>query len=180
MNESGYDQNQTNTGQNNLDKTLSPMLVCSVMTVVVIIALIWGYSIKSPLVIALLLLPVAAYEVYRTRGVSTTISSWIILLVLLAEIIFILFHINYDLGRFLNQSNAYIGGQYIPIGDIKILGPTLLVVFSIILLIRTYGPYTKWLSVLIFVSAFVMVYILNPDIFRELLRSGIERLFWYF
>ena len=172
-------QNQPETGQKNFDSTLSPAIVCTIMTIIVIIAVVLGYIYKNPLIIAFLLLPVAAYEVYRTRGIYTTMSAWIILIVLITEIILILFHINYDLGQFLNSSNAYVGGQYIPIGDIKILGPTLLAVFSIILLIRTYGPYTKWLSVIIFVSAFVMVYIMNPNIFRELIRNGIERALWY-
>lgn len=179
-NESYQNQNQPRTGQKSFDKTLSPILVCTIMTVLVIIALVVGFAIKSPLVIALFLLPVVAYEVYRTRGEFTTLSAWVILIVLIVEIILILFHINYDLGRFLNLDSTYVGGQYIPIGDVKILGPTLLAVFSIVLLIRTYGPYTKWLSILIFGSAFVMVYIMNPNIFNELLRNGIQRLFWYF
>lgn len=179
-NYSSQNQNQPRPNQKNFDRRFSPALICTIMTALVIIAIFLGFAFKNPLIIAFFLLPVVAYEVYRTKGEYTTLSAWIILIVLIVEIILISFHVNYDLGKFLNLDNTYVGGQYIPIGDVKILGPTLLAVFSIVLLIRTYGPYTKWLSVLIFGSAFVMVYIMNPNIFGELLRNGIERALWYF
>jgi len=84
------------------------------------------------------------------------------------------------LGRYLNLEYSYVGGQYVPLGDIKILAPVLLAVFSTILFLRTAGPYTKWLSVIIFLSAFIIIYVMSPDMFRELLRSSIQRIFWYF
>jgi len=164
-------------GQND---RISPILICSILTIWMIIGLLVGNHYHSVLAIALFLLPVVGYEIYRTRGASTIAASWGLLVVLILEIILIVFKVSYDLGQYLRVDYAYIGGQYVPLGDIKILGPTLLAVLSIILFIRTAGPYTKWLSVIIFVSAFFMVYFMNPDIFRELLRSGAQRIFWYF
>jgi len=166
--------------QKDFDKTISPTLVCTVLSILMIIGLILGFATKSALIVALFLLPVVAYEIYRTRGPYTSFSSWMIIVVLLAEIVLIVFNINYDLGKFLDLDYTYVGGQYVPLGDIKILGPTLLAIFSLILLLRTYGPYTKWLSVIIFVSAFIMVYILSPIMFKELIRSAVQHIFWYF
>ncbi len=158
----------------------SPALVCTLLTILMIVGLVWGYSARSPLIVALFLLPVVAYEIYRTKGESTTLSSWLILAVLVGEITLIVFRINYDLGKYFNLDSMYIGGQSVQLGDIKGLGPALLAVLSVILFVRTAGPYTKWLSVIIFISAFVMIYTISPNLFKELLRNSIERMGWYF
>jgi len=163
-----------------LDEKISPVLVCTIMTIWMVVGVAWGFVAKSPLVVAIFLLPVVAYEIYRTRGQSTTMSSWFLAIVLVLEIIFIVFGISWDLGKYLNLEYSYVGGQYVPLGDIKILAPVLLAVFSTILFIRTYGPYTKWLSVIIFASAFIIIYVMSPEMFRELIRSSVQRVFWYF
>lgn len=175
----GY-QNYPSGDRPKLDEKISPALVCTILTVLMIIGVIWGFAAKSPLVIVIFLLPVVAYEIYRTRGASTIMSSWLLAIVLVLEIIFIVFGISWDLGRYLNLEYSYIGGQYVPLGDIKILAPVLLAVFSTVLFLRTAGPYTKWLSVIIFVSAFIIIYVMSPEMFRELLRSSIQRILWYF
>jgi len=159
------------------DAKYSPNLICSVLTVWAILGAVLTLLFTNALVLALFLLPVVAYEIYRTRGKSTIFSSWALLIILILEIILIVFGISYDLGQYLGIANVWVGGQDIPLGDIKILGPTLLAAFSAILFARTAGPYTKWLSVIIFVSAFVLVYTLNPEIFKELLRTTVWRFF---
>jgi len=45
---------------------------------------------------------------------------------------------------------------------------------AVILLIRTRGVYTKWLAVIIFLSAFAVVYTVDPSYFGRLLRVGVE------
>ncbi len=173
-------QNYPSGERPKLDERVSPALVCTILTILMIIGIVWGFAAKSPLVIVIFLLPVVIYEVYRTRGASTTMSSWLLLAVLILEIIFIVFGISWDLGQYLGSGYSYVGGQYIPLGDIKILAPILLVLLSTILFLRTAGPYTKWLSVIIFASAFIIIYVMSPDMFRELLRSSIQQIFWYF
>lgn len=164
----------------NQNDRISPVLICSVLTIWMIIGLLLGNYYHNVLTMALFLLPVVGYEIYRTRGKSTTAASWGLLIVLILEIILIVFKVSYDLGQYLKIDYAYLGGQYVPLGDIKILGPTLMAVLSIILFIRTGGPYTKWLSIIIIASAYVMVQTMNPDIFKELLNGGVQRIFWYF
>lgn len=126
------------------------------------------------MVIILFLLPAAAYEVYRTEGVSTKWASVAMLLVLIAEIGLILFNVNFNLAEFLGQSEELVGGYWVPLGNIKVLGPTLLAVLSAILIARTRGRYTIWLAVIILVTSFAIVYTLDPTIFKELLRLGVK------
>jgi len=157
-----------------IDKKISPATVCLLMTLWMILAIIIGFVIKSVVLVAVFLLPVVVYEIYRTKGEFTSLSSWLMLAVLIGELIFIIFGINYNLAEYFGSQDAYIAGQYVPLGDIKILGPTLMAVFSLVLLVRTYGPYTKWLSVIIFVSSLIIIYILNPNAFQDLLKMVIH------
>jgi hypothetical protein len=43
-----------------------------------------------------------------------------------------------------------------------------------ILCIRTRGIYTKWLSAIIFVTAFIIIYELDPNAVKELLRFAVD------
>jgi hypothetical protein len=174
------DFSQKETQKKGKDSKISPVLICSILSVWMLIGIFLGVANKSVLLMAFFLLPVVAYEAYRTKGVSTMFASWALIVVLVLEIIFLIFGISYDLGQYLNMDSIYAAGQNVPLGDVKILGPTLMAVFSLILLFRTAGPYTKWLSVIIIITALVMVNQMNPEIFKTLLRSGVERLFWYF
>jgi len=176
---SGY-QSYPSSSRPKLDEKISPALVCTILMIWMIVGAIWGFATKSPLVITIFLLPVVIYEIYRTRGQHTTMSSWFLAIILVLEIIFIVFGVSWDLAKYLNLEYSYIGGQYVPLGDIKILAPVLLAVFSTILFLRTAGPYTKWLSVIIFASAFIIIYVMSPEMFRELLRSSVQHIFWYF
>ena len=155
-------------------------LICTILMIVAIIGAVVGYTNSLPLVIIGVLLPTVIYEIYRTEGESTRASSWLILAVLIAEAIFILFNINFDLGQYLGQSETYVGGSYIPLGDIKILAPTILAILSAILFARTAGIYTKWLSVIIFITSFVLIYVIAPTAFSSLIKAAIQRVFWYF
>jgi len=136
--------------------------------------IVWGVAASDPLVIILFLLPAAIYEVYRTEGVSTKWASIAMLLVLIAEIGLILFNVNFNLAEFLGQGEELVGGYWVPLGNIKVLGPTLLAVLSAVLVARTRGRYTIWLAVIILVTSFALVYTLDPTIFKELLRLGVK------
>ena len=82
--------------------------------------------------------------------------------------ILILFNVNFNLAEFLGDSEKYIGGYLVPLGDIKIVGPTLMAVLSVILFVRTRGIYTRWLAATIFVTSFAIVFAIDPDIFGDL------------
>jgi hypothetical protein len=151
-------------------------LICTICTILALIGIILGFVFHNSLFVIFFLIPTVGYEIYRTEGSSTKFSSIAIAVILLAELILIIFHINYDLIKFLGTEQEYVAGYSIPLGDIKIVGPFLLAIFSIILFIRTYGVYTKWLAVIVFVSSFVIVYVLDPNIFSQMIKFGVREI----
>jgi hypothetical protein len=148
--------------------------ICTAVTILALIGIIIGLVAGAPLWIVVLLLPAAIYEAYRTEGASTKASSFILVAVLVLEIILILFNVNFNLAEFLGASQKYIGGYLVPLGDIKIVGPTLMAVLSVILFVRTRGIYTRWLAATIFVTSFAIVYAIDPGVFSDLLKYAVQ------
>jgi len=149
-------------------------LICSILTIVAIVGIAVGLLLSNPIIIAACLFPAVVYEVYRTEGESTRWASWVLLIVIILEIIFIAANISFDLGKFLGESEKTVAGYTVPLGDIKIAGPIVMGILSIILFVRTRGKYTKWLAVIIFLTCFAIIYALNPDVFKNLLKIGME------
>jgi hypothetical protein len=148
--------------------------ICLVLSILAVMGIILGLVFASPFLIILFLLPTAAYEVYRTEGASTKASSIFLLVLLILEMILIVFRINFNLIEYLGDSEKYIGGYLVPLGDIKIVGPTIMAVLSVVLFVRTYGKYTKWLAVIIFITSFAIIYTIDPQAFQDLLKFGVE------
>ncbi len=152
-------------------------LICIILTILAIIGLVLGIIYSQPLIAIFLLLPTSIYELYRTEGESTKLASWGMLGLLIAEIAFLIFNINLDLAQFLNQNQAYISGYKVPFGKITVLSPTLMAVLSIVLITNTRGKYTRWLAGIIFFTSFGIIYILDPNIFTQLIRLAIKEVF---
>lgn len=118
-----------------------------------------------------------AYELYRTEeGATTKYASIALLIILVLEIILIIFRINFDLAAFFGEQNKYIGGYYVPLGDVKIFGPILTAILSVVLFFRTAGVFTKWLSVVICIGSLTAVYIINPVLFQSIFKIIINGL----
>ena len=148
--------------------------ICFALTLVALVGVIIGIMMRQPIVTIVLLVPTVIYEVYRTEGESTKWASRLLLVVVVAEIVLIAVNVNFNLSSFLSSSEEWVAGYRVPLGDIKVVGPALMAVLSIILFIRTRGRYTKWLAVVIFITAFAIVYTLDPTIFNRLVRIGVE------
>lgn len=149
-------------------------LICTIVSVIALIGIIIGILISKPIIVVILLLPAAAYEAYRTEGPSTKWASWVLILLLILEIVLIAANINFDLATFFGVSETNVVGYNIPLGDIKVVGPIVIGILSIILFTRTRGKYTKWLAATIFITCFAIVYTLNPEIFTNLLSLVAE------
>lgn len=149
--------------------TKNAALICAIVSVIALIGIIIGILISKPIIIVILLLPAAVYEAYRTEGPSTKWASLVLVLLLILEIALIAANIDFDLATFFGASETTVVGYNIPLGDIKIVGPVVIGILSIILFTRTRGKYTKWLAVTIFITCFAIVYSLNPEIFGSLL-----------
>jgi len=150
-------------------------LICTIISIVAVIGILLGILFSKPVIIVACLLPAVVYEVYRTEGESTRWASWVLLLVIILEIVLIAANISFDLGSFFGESTKEVAGYSVPLGDIKIFGPIIMGILSIILFVRTRGKYTKWLAAVIFVTCFAIVYVLNPDIFKQLFKTGVEK-----
>ncbi|HOU75529.1 MAG TPA: hypothetical protein PK957_00190 [Candidatus Dojkabacteria bacterium] len=155
--------------------TKNAAIICTIVSIIALIGIIIGLTKDSTLIIVLSLLPATAYEVYRTEGDSTRTSSIILLVVLIAEIILILFNINFNLAEYLDTTEKYIGGYWVPLGEITVLGPTIMAVLSVILFVRTRGIYTRWLAAVIFFTSFAIIYSVSPQMFGELIKNALQQ-----
>lgn len=149
--------------------------LCTLFMVIAIIGVGLGFIFQKPFLTILLLIPTAVYEAYRTEGKSTTAASYLLVILLLAELVLVIFDIDVNIAEFLGRESEYIAGYLIPLGDLRIVGPAIIAVLAVILFTRTRGVYTRWLAVVIFVSSFAIVYLIDPVVFQELLRFGIEQ-----
>ena len=145
--------------------------ICLLLSILALIGIVVGVIDKNPLWVIILLLPAVGYEVYRTEGISTKWASWLLLALIIAEMICLVFNIKFDLATYLDQDYTYIGSTYLPFGELTTVFPMAMAALAIILFIRTNGIYTKWLSVIIFVSMIATVYIISPNGFQELIQS---------
>ncbi len=148
--------------------------ICIVVSILAVLGIILGIATSNPLFPVLFLLPAVGYEVYRTEGKSTKLASIVMLVALAAEVVFILFGVHFNVAEYLGYSGQYITGYYVPFGDIQILAPSLMAVSAVVLLTNTRGRYTKWLAIVIFATAFGIVYTVDPTAFQQLLKVGVK------
>lgn len=154
--------------------TKNAPLICTIMSVVAVLGIIIGLIAKSPIIIALGLAPSVVYEIYRTEGESTRWASWAMGGVLVLELILLVFNISFDLGGFLGSTSQEVAGYSVPLGDLRVVGPAIMAVCSVILIVRTRGKFTRWLAINILVSVLALTFVLDPNIFSELLRQGVQ------
>jgi cytochrome c biogenesis protein CcdA len=148
--------------------------ICIALTIIAALGIILGLVFVQPLIPIILLIPTAIYEVYRTEGKSAKAASWGMLGLLIAELLFVLFGIDFELAQFLGRSATYIRGYSIPLGNIQVISPSLMAVLSVVLISNTRGRYTKWLAAIIFTTAFAIIYTVDPTIFQELLKLAVD------
>jgi hypothetical protein len=149
-------------------------IICTIVTILAVIGIVISFVVGSAIPAIVFLLPTAVYEMYRTEGASTKASSIIILIVLFLELVLLIFNIDFDIAEFLGQESRYIAGYQIPLGSLTAVGPTLIAVLSIVLFVRTRGKFTRWLAVNIFVTCFVILYLLDPETMGELTKIAVD------
>ena len=150
-------------------------LICLIVTAIALIGIIIGLITKNPIVIILLLLPTAIYEVMRTQGKSTKAASIILLVVLVAQIFVLMLDIDFNVAEFFGATHQYIGGYLLPLGELRIVAPALMAVLAVILFVRTWGVYTRWLAATIFFTSFALIYVLDPQAFQDLFAYAAQQ-----
>ncbi len=148
--------------------------ICVLTSISALLGIIIGLIFSQPIIIVIFLFPAAIYEAYRTEGKSTKAASILLVIILFLELIFLLFGVNFNLAEFLDVPQKSIGGYLVPLGEIKVVAPTVIAILSIILFTKTWGVYTKWLAVVIFITSFAIVYTLDPDVFQDLLKLAFD------
>jgi hypothetical protein len=150
--------------------------LCTLFMIIAIVGIVFGFIFRQPLITIILLIPTAIYQAYRTEGQSTKQASYILLVVLLAEIVLFVFDIQFNIAEFLGADRQYIGGYWVPLGDLRVVGPVIIAVLSVILFTRTRGIYTRWLAAVIFVTSFSIIYLVDPVGFQEFLSFGLREI----
>lgn len=149
----------------------APLIICLILTLITLATIIIGFYFKNPYYIILGIFPAAIYEAIRTEGYYTKAGSIIILAAVILEILVLKGLIRFNLASFFNQENIYFSGYLIKLGEISLIFPALAAIISVVLLIRTYGIYTKWLAILLLASSICLLYIVNREGLFEIIRN---------
>src|SRR4030042_3895190 len=143
------------------EKGKFPIIACTVITIFALGTLILGLILKNPYWVIAGIVPAAIYEAWRTQGFFTKLQSVGILVLVVLEILAIMRVIKLNLGQGLEDQEIWVGGFTVLLGDIRFLIPAVMVVLSLGLLWRTYGMYTKWLSVVLTANSVALLYLVN-------------------
>lgn len=157
---------ESNEKNSDLAKTIC--LICSVVTLITIIL---GLIYKNPFIIIIGFLPAAIYEAIRTEGFYTKSGSIAIMILVVLEIFAIRGVLKFNLANFFQSSEIYFAGYFLPLGELSLVFPVLAAIISLVLFIRTYGIYTKWLSILLLLSSIALAYVVNKDILFDLIKN---------
>lgn len=146
--------------------------ICIILSIISIICLILGIVLKNPYIIIIGILPAAIYETWRTTGFYSKSASVGIFALSVLSVLTLLDYLKFSLiGGAENQKNIYLQGYYLPLGDAKFVLPAAIFLLAIILFLRTYGKYTKWLSVIILGNSIGLIYLVNKDALIEILTN---------
>ena len=147
-----------------------PLTICLVLTVFTLVTIILGFYLKNPFILIIGILPVAIYEAIRTEGYYTKAGSIAVMVLVILEILAIKGIIKLNLANLLGQGEVYFSGYFLPLGELTFIFPIVAAIISLVLIRRTYGIYTKWLSVLLLSSSLCLLYLVNKESLFELLR----------
>ena len=150
-----------------------PRLVCLILTIFTLTTILAGFFWHNPFIIILGILPAALYEAIRTEGYSTRAGSIAIFILVILEIFAIKGIIKINLAQMLGREQIYLASNWLPLGDIVFVFPTIAAIISFMLLVRTYGIYTKWLSVLLLASSICLLYMVNKNILMDLIGNQV-------
>jgi len=148
-----------------------PIIACTVITIFAIATLVLGLILKNPYWVIAGIVPAAIYEAWRTEGFFTKLQSVGILVLVVLEILAIMKVIRLNLGQGFEDQEIWVGGFTVLLGDIRFLIPIVMVILSLGLLWRTYGMYTKWLSVVLTANSVVLLYLVNKKALISIIQN---------
>jgi hypothetical protein len=149
----------------------TPTNICIFCTIFALAFIFLSFGFNNPYLILIGYFPAVVYEVWRTEGTYTKISSVAILVLTVLEALALAGVINFNLAAFLDQEEAYFKGYWLPLGSIVFVFPLIVIVLSILLFSRTAGRYTKWLSIIILVSSAALLFQVDKGALVEAIKT---------
>lgn len=146
---------------------------CTLCTVIAVLGMITGFFMSSPLIVLTALLPTAVCSSFCTEGKFTRSLAIAVLVLLVFEIAFITANLQLDFAAGIGLTEKYRLGVEIPLADIKIVAPVIMIVMSLVLVIKTSQPHTRWLGAVLVITCVVTIHLLGPTIFSRILRLRI-------
>ena len=156
-------------GKTMAKSTKNAVLICSILTAVAVLASILGIIKSIPIAVVLGMVPVAAYETYRTEGITTKFASIGIFIILIIEVVIIAKGMKLDNIEALTRLK-----KTIPFLEISMIAPVLTAFLSFTLFRRTYGIYTRWLAAVILLTSIALLYSVNPSIVEKVKNSEVK------
>ena len=144
--------------------------ICLALSVLAAVGIILGLVTEEVMYPIGFLVPTVGYEAYRTEGASTRWASWAMVGLIVALIVLVVAGVDYDLRELLGSDRTSVGGQDIPLGDIKVVFPAAIGILAVLLITRTRGVYTRWLAGIIFVTSAAIVYLTAPEALGDLVE----------
>jgi len=144
--------------------------ICLALSVLAAVGIILGLVTEEVMYPIGFLVPTVGYEAYRTEGASTRWASWAMVGLVVALIVLVVAGVDYDLRELLGSDRTSVGGQDIPLGDIKVVFPAAIGILAVLLITRTRGVYTRWLAGIIFVTSAAIVYLTAPEALGDLVE----------
>jgi len=148
--------------------------ICVIFSVIALIGIIWGIKAENALIPMLALLPTIGYEVYRTEGKSTKMASWGLLIVFLVEVFLIITKSQLNWWDYIGGESGALGEYLLPFESVTVIAPVIMGILASALFKNTRGIYTKWLSVIIIITAFATIYIIEPTLIKSFVDSEVR------
>ncbi|GEM_PF-6445831 len=136
-----------------------PVYYCLFLTIFFIISCFLSFVTKNSIYLMIGLLPVSLYEIYRTYGIFTKLASILLLFILILEIYIISANVNIDLLKLFFKKEIFLAGINIKFGELRYIFSEIIILLALILLVRTIGIYTKWLSIILIIGCLMIIYI---------------------
>ena len=144
--------------------------ICIFLSILLVFGIFLGLITSSPMIISIILLLVIIYEVHRTQGEVSAWASFSMLAIIGLELALVALNIKFDIAHFLGTGVESVTGYIVPLGDIRIIFPTIIALLAIILLIRAESPYAKWLATLILIGSLAIILSVDKELFNHLLK----------
>ncbi len=132
---------------------LHASILCTVSAVA---GIIYGYYVNIPLVAVISMYPAAIYVIFYVNEPTTSWSKWGLFVSLNIEAGLLVKNIMIDVAHYLSPFASNI-----PVMDMRLVMPIILIYFSYITARKTQGLYTRSLALLLMVCSMAILFVVD-------------------